>query len=177
MKVAGAPRFTAWFALACLTGLTLLPAASPRADDAPASRRVEARSGTMLAVGVVNGERMSIHVSRLSDNAPVRDAVLAVMLRGVVHPTVAEADGSYTLETKDLELPGAAAMEFQITQGPAREILKADLAPRGDSKPEEKNSARQLGWWVLNFAVCIGFLWLWSRRRQARREAEAASEE
>jgi hypothetical protein len=32
---------------------------------------------------------------------------------------------------------------------------------------EDKNSARQLWWWALNFGVCIGFLWLISRRRKA----------
>jgi len=163
-------------ALACVAALGLLAATSSRADEA-APRRVEARSATLLAVGVVHGDRMSIHISRLADNAPVRDALLAVMLRGVAHPTVAEADGGYTLQTTDLELPGAAAVEFQITQGAAREVLKADLAPSAGSKPEEKNSARQLGWWVLNFAVCIGFLWLWSRRREAKREQDAASQD
>ncbi len=109
---------------------------------------------------------MTIHLSRLIDNSPVRDAVLTVMVRGTVHPTVAEADGSYTLLDKDLTLPGSASIEFQIVRGTAREDLKGMLVAAGASKPDEKNSARQLGWWVLNFAVCIGFLWLWSRRRR-----------
>ncbi len=122
----------------------------------------------MLAVGILHSDRMSIHLSRLIDNSPIRDAVLTVMVRGAVHPTVAEADGSYTLQDKDLALPGAASIEFRIVQGTVREHLKGTLlVADGASKPEEKNSARQLWWWVLNFAVCIGFLWLWSRRRRA----------
>lgn len=122
----------------------------------------------MLAVGILHSDRMSIHLSRLIDNSPIRDAVLTVMVRGAVHPTVAEADGSYTLQDKDLALPGAASIEFRIVQGTVREHLKGTLlVTDGASKPEEKNSARQLWWWVLNFAVCIGFLWLWSRRRRA----------
>jgi len=111
---------------------------------------------------------MIVHLSRLIDNAPVRDVALTVVLRGVAHPTTAESDGSFTLQTKDLALPGAAAVEFQVQEGPARETLQGTLqvaAAAGHS--DERNSSRQLWWWVLNFAVCIGFLWLYSRRRKA----------
>jgi hypothetical protein len=142
-----------------------------RAIDAPAgavAARIEARSDTTLAVALVNGDRMTIHLSRVLDNAPIRDAVLTVLLRGVVHPTVAEADGSYSLESVDLRLPGTAAVEFHLVQGTLHEDLKGALqvSAGADDKPVEQNSARQLGWWVLNFAVCIGFLMLWSRRRK-----------
>jgi hypothetical protein len=136
------------------------------ADDPPAPR-IEARSRNLLAVGIVHGDRMSIHLSRLLDNAPVRDAVVNVLLRGVIHPTVAEADGSYTLQTQDLGLPGAASVEFQVVEGAARENLDAGLVVADTQpKPQEQNSARQLGWWALNFGVCIGFLMLLSRRRK-----------
>jgi hypothetical protein len=110
---------------------------------------------------------MAIHLSRLIDNAPVRDAVINVLMRGVVHPTTAEADGSYLLQSKDLELPGASTAVFQVVLGGTREDLTGTLqVAESAPKAEDKNSARQLGWWVLNFAVCIGFLMLWSRRRK-----------
>jgi hypothetical protein len=134
--------------------------------------RVEARSGDLLAVGVVRGELMSIHVSRLIDNAPVRDASLTVVLRGTAHPTVAEADGSYTLSTPDLALPGAAAVQFDLVDPSGRQSLKGTLEIAGAQSSEDKNSSRQLWWWVLNFAVCFGALWLFSRRRKASKEAE-----
>ena len=48
-----------------------------------------------------------------------------------------------------------------------REELKGTLEIGGTGdKNGGKNNARQLWWWVLNFAVCIGFLMLWSRRRR-----------
>jgi hypothetical protein len=142
-------------------------AAAASADSAlPA--RIEARSADLLAVGLVHDDRMIIHLSRLIDNAPVRDAALTVVLRGVTHPTTAETDGSYILQTKDLTLPGAAAVEFQIAQTASQESLKGTLQiTAGGDQSENKNGARQLWWWVLNFAVCIGFLWLISRRRKA----------
>ncbi len=153
-------------ALLCASVWALGAAAA--APPAQPAARIEARSATFLAVGIVQGDRMVIHLSRLVDNAPVRDAALTVVLRGTVHPTTAEADGSYTLRTPDLQIPGAAAAVFQVAANGLREELKGTLEvtdPTG--KPEDKNSARQFGWWVLNFAVCIGFLLLLSRRRKA----------
>jgi hypothetical protein len=141
-------------------------AASPPNDGAPSSR-VEAQSASFLAVGVVHGERMIVHLSRLLDNAPVSDAVVTVVLRGAAHPTTAETDGSYTFEAKELALPGAASVEFEVSRGGVHESLKSTLQIAGAAGiPQEKTNARQLWWWVLNFVVCIGFLWLYSRRRK-----------
>ena len=139
-----------------------------RAAETPsAAARVEARSSDLLTVGVVRADRMSIHVSRLLDNAPVRDALVTVLLRGASHPTVAEADGSYTLLNADLKLSGAAAVEFHITQGAAQETLKGTLdVPSAVATTDEKSQARQYWWWALNFGVCIGFLALLSRRKK-----------
>jgi hypothetical protein len=124
-----------------------------------------------LAVGVVHDDKMSIHISRLVDNAPVRDAVVTVVLRGTVHPTTAEADGSYSLQTKDLALPGAAAVDFEVGQGAARESLKGTLdIGSAPGRLDDKNSSRQLWWWVLNFAVCGAAVWLFSRRRKAAKD-------
>jgi hypothetical protein len=150
-------------------------AAAPAAISSAASDgaaavapRVEARSADLLAVGVVHADKMVIHLSRVIDNSPVRDALVSAVLRGTAHRTTAEADGSYTFETKDLSLPGAAAVEFQVSQAALSETLKGTLEIESAAgQPEDKNSARQLWWWVLNFAVCIGFLWLFTRRRKS----------
>ena len=116
---------------------------------------------------------MSIHLSRVLDNAPVRDVGVTVLLRGVAHPATAEADGSFTLQTPDLRLPGKAVVEIQIAQAAAHETLKGSLQiDTADGPAEDKNSARQLWWWALNFGVCTGFLWLISRRRKAAQGKE-----
>jgi hypothetical protein len=135
----------------------------------PALPRVEARSSDLLAVGVVNGDRMSIHVSRIADNAPVRDAVISVVLRGTAHLTTAETDGSYSLQTPDLKLPGAAAVDIQISQGSSRQSLKGTLDVAATAgATDDRNANRQLGWWVLNFAVCGAAVWLFSRRKAVK---------
>ncbi|GAC1509107.1 MAG: hypothetical protein NVS2B1_17700 [Bradyrhizobium sp.] len=163
---------------ALLLGAAFCPGLAPLGADA-ADTRIEARSADQRAVGIVRGERMSIHLTRIADNAPIRDAVVNVALRGVVLATVAEADGSYVLTSRDLTIPGLAAVDFEIHQGPVLERLHGTLSigdpVGGAAKPEDKNGARQLGWWVLNFAVCIGFLALISRRRKAAKKADAHS--
>jgi hypothetical protein len=149
------------------------PAGAAFAADAPALARVEARSADFLAVGVVHDDKLRVHLSRLVDNAPVRDAQLTVMLRGTAHPTTAETDGGYSLQTQDLRLPGAATVEFQVSQGAVRESLKGTLDIAGAAaSAEDKNNARQLWWWVLNFGVCFGVLWLISRRRKEAKSQE-----
>jgi hypothetical protein len=119
---------------------------------------------------------MAIHLSRISDNTPIHDAALTVVLRGTPHAAVAQTDGSYAIETPDLKLAGPAAVQFQVTQGTAREDLSGTLQSAGQAaETDSKGSSRQLGWWVLNFAVCIGFLMLWSRRKKRVEEEEEKS--
>jgi hypothetical protein len=115
----------------------LLPA---WAADPPAPPRVEAHSSDLVAVGVVHDDKMSIHVSRIADNAPLREAVISVVLRGTEHSTTAETDGGYSLQTPDLRLPGAAAVEFRISQGSSRAskapwMLPGQRAPRTTGTP------------------------------------------
>jgi hypothetical protein len=144
------------------------------AATAAAPARVEARSAQLLAVGTVQGERMTIHLSRLEDNAPVRDAEVALMLRGATHPATALPDGGYAVVTPDLALPGAAAVRIEVTSSGTRQDLAGTLQPTAAAaSTEDKGTSRQLGWWVLNFAVCIGFLWLWQRRKRHAPDEEA----
>ena len=37
-------------------------------------------------------------------------------------------------------------------------------------RADSQSNARQLWWWVLNFTVCFGILWLISRRRKAAKD-------
>ncbi|HEX3911946.1 MAG TPA: hypothetical protein VHW71_00450 [Steroidobacteraceae bacterium] len=156
----------AWVALAAL-------APGSRAADPAVAARVEARSSDLLAVGMVHGDTMSVRVSRLIDNAPVKDAAISVVLRGTSHAATAETDGSYSVQTKDLALPGAAAVDFRVSQGAAVENLKGTLDVAGSAGgSDDRNGNRQVWWWVLNFAVCGAALWLFSRRRKAAKTKE-----
>ncbi len=130
--------------------------------------RIEARSASYLLVGLVHGQSMSVHVSRLFDNAPVRDAQVTVLLRGREYPTTAQVDGGYTLTAEDLALPGSAAVEIRVAHGGKQESMHATLqTPEGAGKDEDKSGIRQYAWWVLNFGICIGALLLYSRRSKS----------
>ena len=46
-------------------------------------------------------------------------------------------------------------MEFHITRAGAEETLPGNLQiGAAGAKPDDSGSARQMYWWVLNFAVC-----------------------
>jgi hypothetical protein len=134
---------------------------------AAAPARIEARSADLVIVGLVQGDAMTLNVSRLLDNAPVRDAIIAVTFRGETYPAVAQVDGSYSVKSPQFALPGAIAMEFRVTQGGAEERLGGTLQiAAAGGKADDSGSARQMYWWVLNFAVCGAFLLLWARRKK-----------
>ncbi len=156
----------AWLAAALATAALGGAVARAAAAEPP---RIEARSARYLAVGVVQGGNLRIHLSRTLDNAPVRDAAVEVQLRGVRLPATAQTDGSYSLQSDALRAPGAATLAIDVTEGGTRERLQGTLRIEpSEGKAAESSNLRQIGWWVLNFTVCIGFLLLISRRRQAK---------
>jgi hypothetical protein len=165
--------FAAWpGGAASQTTASETTASRTTAAPTAAGARIEARSASWLAVGLVDHDRMTIRVSRLADNAPVTNAAVTVKLRGVLHPATAQVDGSYVFASADLGAPGAAAVQINVRDGAVSENLNATLQ-QGAEPAEDKNSTRQLLWWVLNFGVCIGFLWLISRRRKAAEDSAA----
>jgi hypothetical protein len=154
-------------ALACIGTLVCNGTSAAAEAPASASARIEARSANLLVVGVVHDDAMTVHVSRLLDNAPVRDAVVAVTFRGATHPAAAQVDGGYALHAKELGLPGTTAVEFKVVEGGTEERIAGTLEVAGAAgQGDGKATARQLGWWVLNFAVCAGFLLLIARRKK-----------
>ena len=155
-------RWAAWlsaaFWLSALSVATL-------ANAAAAPARVVAASADYRLVGLLRGDTLSMHVSRVLDGAPVTDAVVSVEFRGRSYPATATVDGGYSISTPQLAIAGPAAFAFEIRTGDATQTLRGVLtgAPKTGSG---HGRVRQLFWWVLNFSVCIGFLALLSRRRK-----------
>ena len=155
---------------ACLCGSSFLGAGLLAAAPEPLAEpaRVEARSANLMAVGIVRGDEMIIRVSRIVDNSPLTDAQLTLTIRSQTLLATALADGSFSVSTPKLGLPGSAAVTIGVTAGGTVEKLTGNLqiAPKPGASPD-RGGARQFWWWVLNFAVCAGFLFLFSRRRKA----------
>lgn len=135
---------------------------------APAQPRIESKSADLRLVGILQADRLAIHISRLEDNVPLKDAAVAMTLRGTRYAALAEADGGYSVRAPDLTLPGSAAVEFEVTAGTLHEVLKGTLElGSGSAGGADSGTARGTYWWVLNFGVCIAFLWLFSRRKKS----------
>ena len=158
----GRTRIAGW-------GAALLLLAASVAPGAESLPRVEAKSKSFVAVGLLDGERLVIHLSTALDNAPVHDAAVRVNIRALDLPAVAQTDGSYAITSPELKADGPAVVAFVVRRGAVSEKLVGTLdVPGGKTgKITDDGQVRQLLWWVLNFAVCIGFLVLFSRRRKA----------
>jgi hypothetical protein len=146
------------FWLCALSVATLASAATPPA-------RVVAASADYRIVGLLRGDTLSLHVSRVLDGAPMTDAAVSVEFRGRSYPATATVDGGYSISTPQLAISGPTAFAFEIRAGNTTQTLRGVLT--GSAKTRSGHGrVRQLGWWVLNFSVCIGFLALLSRRRK-----------
>lgn len=151
-----------------------------RADEASgAAARVEARSAELVVVGLARGDRLTLHVSRVLDNAPVRDATVTVTLRGRTYPAVADVDGGYSLQAGELAVPGSTAVEFRVVAAGNEQRLLGTLqvaSPAGQADEGAGGTARQVAWWILNFGACGAFLVLLARRNRRKKAAEGADE-
>ncbi len=152
------------FVLGALCALLSFGAARAAGGAAPA--RIVARSPDYRLVGLLRGETMSLRVSRTLDDAPVTNATVVAEFRGRSYPATSTVDGGYAFSAPDLGVPGAAAFAFRIAVAGRVETLRGTLQPSARKADSGHGRVRQLGWWVLNFSVCIGFLWLLARRRK-----------
>jgi len=85
-----------------------------------------------------------------------------VTLRGVAHPTIAEADGGFTLQTKDLAIPGAARSNFRSCR-PRRADPQGTLQVAAGAGGAETGTPPGNSVVGAQFRRVIGFLWLYSR--------------
>lgn len=140
-------------------------ATSAGASIPPAPARIVAQSTSYRLVGLLRGDALRLRVSRALDGTPVTDAAVTVEFRGRSYPATATVDGGYGIRTPQLAVSGPTAFAFEIRAGNETQVLRGVLT--GFAKTRSSHGrVRQLGWWILNFSVCIGFLALLSRRRK-----------
>ena len=172
-RTAAEPRrrgLRGWVRIAALLGAALWICPPSLATVAAASTpaapaRVVAKSADYRLVGLLRGDTLSLRVSRALDGTPVTDAAVSVEFRGRSYPATATVDGGYAIRTPQLAVPGPTAFAFEIRVGSVTRTLRGVMT--GFPKTRSSHGrVRQLGWWILNFSVCIGFLALLSRRRK-----------
>ena len=176
-----------WAVLALLTLLWATPArasgdhghdhgaVAPTSSAAP--QRFSAASDAFELVGVVSGRHLTVYLDRFGNNAPVKDARLAVEIGDatVTLKQVAEGEFEGTLAA-GLE-PGVLAVKATVVAGGAASALTGDFivpeaehahdAPHRDWQPYAAGTAAAL-------VLLAGLLWLKRRAGAARNAGSAA---
>jgi hypothetical protein len=135
---------------------------------APVTRRVEARSANYFLVGVQRDDAISVRISQISDNSPVRDAALAVTVAGLTDTATLGPDGSYTSKSPRFKTPGVVTVAFRVKRGAVSETLGGDFsaaaAAASPADPPRDGARRQMHWWILNIGIGLIAAWMLSRK-------------
>lgn len=103
------------------------PAApAPVASNAPALR-VEAASELFELVGVLDGDKLVIHLDRFASNEPVTGAKITVEGGPLKATAAVERDGIYTVPAAALAAPGTHPLVFTVQAGEESDLLTGDL--------------------------------------------------
>ena len=100
------------------------PAPVASAGEAP---RVEAASELFELVGVLDGDKLVIHLDRFATNEPVTGASITVEGGPLKASAAAEKGGIYTVAAAGLAAPGTHPLVFTVQAGEASDLLTADL--------------------------------------------------
>ena len=93
-----------------------------------AQPRVSAQSGTYELVGILQGERLAIYLDRFSDNAPVTDARMEVMVGDDTVPAERNPDGTYSVSSPRFAGSGTVELAFAVTGKDGDDLLTGTLA-------------------------------------------------
>lgn len=99
---------------------------APVASNAQALR-VEAASELFELVGVLDGDKLVIHLDRFASNEPVTGAKITVEGGPLKATAAAERDGIYTAPAAVLAAPGTHPLVFTVQAGEASDLLTGDL--------------------------------------------------
>lgn len=147
---------------------------TPAAVDGPTSPRFEAHSDLFEAVGVLEGDHLSLFVDRFADNAPVLKAKVelesgATKAVGEFH----EEHGDYGFAAGSFTKPGNYPITLTVTAGDEVDVLAANLVVTGEHaghEHEESSLLKQAGLWAVGLAILAALAWT-TRRLIKRRNA------
>ncbi len=99
---------------------------APVASTAQALR-VEAASDLFELVGVLDGDKLVIHLDRFATNDPVTGAKITVEGGPLKATAAVEKGGIYTVAAAGLAAPGTHPLVFTVLAGEASDLLTGDL--------------------------------------------------
>lgn len=89
--------------------------------------RVEAASELLELVGLLDGDKLVIHLDRFASNEAVTGAKISVEGGPLKTTAATERDGVYTAPASGLAAPGTHPLVFTVQAGEASDLLTGDL--------------------------------------------------
>lgn len=139
--------------------------------------RVEAVSELFELVGLLEGDKLLIHLDRFASNEPVTGATISVEGGPLKATAAVERDGVYTVAAAGLAAPGAHPLVFTVQAGQASDLLTGDLVVAG-ALATALTSSEDGAPWTAPVAVALTAALLlaasafaWRRRRAAPKGA------
>lgn len=106
---------------------------APASAAGPAAPRFSSASEAFELVGVVEGKRLALYLSRYGDSSPVKDARLEIELGGVKIPVEAHAEGQFEAELAATPKAGVIPFAATIYAGDETDLLAGELDVHDES--------------------------------------------
>lgn len=100
---------------------------APASAGGSAAPRFASASDVFELVGVVEGKRLALYLSRYGDSSPVKDARLEIELGGVKIPVEAHGEGQFEAMLAAAPKAGAISVAATIYAGDETDLLAGEL--------------------------------------------------
>jgi len=152
--------FTAWPLAAAAVDEHGHDHGAPAPATGTALPRFAAVSEAFELVGVIDARQLTVYLDRFADNAPIKDARIALELGGVKVALAPTPDGEYKATLAQELKPGVTAVTATVVVGNETDILAADLAleERVEAAHVHGRSWKTLAGWGAVIALAIALL-------------------
>ncbi|MDQ5903072.1 MAG: hypothetical protein QG672_659 [Pseudomonadota bacterium] len=106
---------------------------APASAGGPAAPRFSSASDVFELVGVVEGKRLALYLSRYDDSSPVKNARLEIELGGVKIPVEAHGEGQFEAMLAAAPKAGVIPVAATIYAGDETDLLAGELDVHDES--------------------------------------------
>ena len=150
--------------------------AAPAAAAGAALPRFSATSDLFELVGVVSGKRLTVHLDRFADNAPVKGARIDLEVGGTSVALEEHAEGEFEGTLAQALKPGMTPVTATVAAGNEIDILAGELDVHEE---DHSGSAAAIDWrryagWAAAAILLLSAL-IWFRRRSRRAQLGGAA--
>lgn len=140
----------------------------------PAAPRFASASDLFELVGVVEGKRLALYLSRYGDSSPVKDARLEIELGGVKIPVEVHGEGQFEAMLAAAPKAGVVPVAATIYAGDETDLLAGELDVHDESAvagAAHSRSWRDYATWGLAAALALLLATIGIRRFAVARNA------